>query len=236
MNKSKHRDAIQYLVSIHDVKPDTLDRVTEILDLFFSHSPGPVTLLVVPGRFKDKRSIDRLHVLLEKKVVLAGHGWNHKAGKDRDLYHKMHSLLLSRDAAEHLSRSKNEIITMMRTCKEWFSSHGFGIPDLYVPPAWAMGNLEKRDLRFLPFKMIETQTGIYNLGHHITLPLLGFEADTPARKVFLYAWNILNCYLATHTKYLRIAVHPYDLDFGLEKYLRRCAATATNRISYKQLS
>lgn len=42
-------EAVRALVSVHDVMPETLERVQRILDLCAAINPVPLTLLVVPG-------------------------------------------------------------------------------------------------------------------------------------------------------------------------------------------
>jgi hypothetical protein len=123
-------------------------------------------------------------------------------------------MLLSRMVAEHLALNKSEIIHLIQQCHQWFIRHDFQPPELYVPPAWAMGSLPQSYLRHLPFKRYEYLRGIYDStkNHFEPFPLLGFEADTWWRKAVLRLSNAVNLRKACCARSLRIAIHPYDLD------------------------
>jgi predicted deacetylase len=213
------------IVSIHDVMPHTFSRVQRILKLLDAAGVPPPTLLVVPGKEWTPELLRSLRELSEKGCPLAGHGWIHKAiPGPRSLYHRGHALLISRDEAEHLSRPREELAGMIRRCHDWFGEVDLPTPDLYVPPAWALGGLSFQDLSALPFRWYEVLRGFVEAGSGRVrwLPLAGFEADTTFREISLRFWNGLNTTLArTWKRPLRISIHPGDLDLFLAKDVER---------------
>ena len=205
------------LVSIHDVMPETREQVSRILALL-PQSPQAVTLLVVPGRNWQTADLDWLHQLQQQGYPLAGHGWLHRCDPPISLYHRVHSLLLSRRVAEHLSLSASGIDTLIRNCHQWFLDQGLQPCELYVPPAWAMGAISRAQLADMPFRLFETLTGVFDARAQRmhSLPLAGFEADTPLREWFLRGVNHVNWRRACHTgQPLRLGIHPDDLSLRL---------------------
>ena len=212
------------LLSIHDVMPETLGRVQNILALLRELRIPPVTLLVVPDRDWDDAGLDLLRVWAREGHRLEGHGWEHRALPPKTLYHRLHGLLISRDQAEHLSRSREELLARIRRTHGWFGEVGLPAPDLYVPPAWALGALGRGDLTALPFACYEVLRGFIHgaTGRLHPLPLVGFEGDTRLRWAGLKLFNRGNRLVARLRPYpLRIAIHPFDLEYLLGEDLRR---------------
>lgn len=202
------------LISIHDVMPETLSAVGELIDAFGTIPPASVTLLVVPGRSWQRDDVAWLHEYQHLGYRLAGHGWIHSCGAPQSLYHWLHSFFLSRRAAEHLSLSSSQIKELITRCHQWFAYQGLNSPALYVPPAWAMGNVARSLLQRLPFSQYETLSGVYHCDHDAfdRLPLTGYEADSPPRTLFLRRFNWCQRYRAVHTGLpLRMVIHPHDL-------------------------
>lgn len=224
------------VLSIHDVEPERLDRVAELLELAHSVAGTAVSLLIVPGRRWREGQIERLRSWARAGFELAGHGWVHR-GPPRSLYHRLHAVVISRDQAEHLSRSRRELVDLVERGFRWFDEVGLPEPRLYVPPAWALGRLADDDLRRLPYSWYEVQTGyrVVERRHtgqggtvrHLAAPLVGFEADTALRQVALRALNGANVALArAWRRPLRVGLHPDDLHLSLSRdlaaALRRC--------------
>jgi predicted deacetylase len=213
----------EMILSIHDVSPRSLPAVQEILATLTPRQIKHCTLLVIPGSGWTPPTLDILRNLQRRGCTLAGHGWCHRSIAPRILYHQLHSRMVSRDAAEHLSRRPATLITLVQRCYDWFAVAQMPPPELYVAPAWAMGALEKSMLNHLPFSMVEYATGIYHTGRNLyqPLPLVGFEADTALRALLLQGWNRINHAIACRSgRPLRVAVHPYDLQFRLAGQLR----------------
>ena len=211
------------VVSVHDVTPAKLGAVGRVLDLLESGNVAPVTLLVVPGRRWDPGRIGRLRELAGRGYHLAGHGWEHRAPPPANLRHRLHAGLISRDQAEHLSRARADVRDRVRRCHEWFEHAGLPRPELYVPPAWALGALTRRDLARLPFRWYEVLAGFVDArsARLTAAPVVGFEADTAARQVALGALNRLNhCIGRWSGRPVRIAIHPDDLALRLAPALR----------------
>lgn len=225
------------LVSVHDVMPHTLDRVRALTTWFDHLAPEHIALLVVPGRDWQARDIDVLHSLAARGFVLAGHGWHHDVREIRGLYHRLHAAFISRRAAEHLCLDEGEIRTLIDNCFHWFGQQGLPAPDLYVPPAWAMGNIRRRFLRDGPFRYFESTAGFYDglTGRSITLPLAGYQADNLFRVCSLTCWNALNRMVATDQKPLRISIHPQDGDLRLKGALKSILQEVTEAVDYHSL-
>lgn len=207
------------IVSVHDVMPSTLDRVRRILELLEECGVPPATLLVVPGRDWTEEGLQALRGFSARGHPLAGHGWTHRSSPaKRSLYHRLHGLLISRNVAEHLSRSARDLMDLVQECYNWFPRVDLPAPRLYVPPAWALGSLRAVHLRSLPFRWYEVLRGYIDAetGRARWLPLTGFEADTGFRRRSLKLWNRLNVALARNIRGpVRISIHPDDLDLLL---------------------
>lgn len=217
----------EIILSIHDVSPQSLPAVQEIIATLTPGQVGHCTLLVIPGSGWTPPTLDILRELQRRGCILAGHGWCHRSIAPRTLYHRFHSRLASRDVAEHLSQRPATLISLIQGCYDWFSTAQLPPPELYVPPAWAMGSLTKPMLNRLPFSMVEYTTGVYHTKRKmfIRLPLVGFEADTPLRAQLLRGWNCINHAIACRSnRPLRVAIHPFDLQFRLAESLRKLLA------------
>lgn len=225
------------VISIHDVMPHTLDRVGEILARMSHLAPSAITLLIVPGLGWSPAQLDTLKTFQESGYSMAGHGWFHRTRDILSLYHRLHSTLISRQAAEHLSLTETEIDTLIRDCYQWFDEHDLALPDLYVPPAWAMGNISAEALAQTPFRYFETTAGFYDSvsGRKRWLPLMGFEADTLFRAITLTFWNSVNYLLGTPKRPLRLSIHPNDHQLRLGQSLDRYLARVTKAVPYQSV-
>ena len=184
----------------------------------------PATLLVSPGSDWNVPSLSDLRELQDRGHELAAHGWQHTFTDFGGIYHRLHSLVLSRNAAEHLALSRQQTVALMRSSYAWFDSHELRPPGLYVPPAWAMGNVTRSDLHALPYRFYETLSGIYDSETQVfhRLPLAGYEADNVVRGLCLKFFNFINRGIAFRTGLaLRVAIHPHDLHFRLAQDLER---------------
>ncbi len=225
------------IVSIHDVMPATLAGVTQITHLIAPANRPAVSLLVVPGLNWSDAQLDQLRAWQHQGFELAGHGWRHQSVAVKTLYHRAHSALFSRDAAEHLSLTRAALRGLLLDNHQWFERHHFKMPQFYVPPAWALGKLKREDLTSLPFRYYENAGGIFDAQEkrYRRLPLLGFEADTRLRQCFLRAWNHGNKALCSRLSPIRIAVHPFDLQYRLGGDLKDCLATIAQWQNYRTI-
>lgn len=220
--RERHR-WVRALVSVHDVMPETLPQVNRILALLAAEQVSAVTLLVVPGANWTACDLDTLRDYEARGYELAGHGWRHRVERFGGLGHRLHGQFISRNVAEHLALDSAGILDLMRRCHDWFAQHNLRAPSLYVPPAWAMGDIERSALAELPFLRYELFSGILSAqtGRLHPMPLLGYEADTALRAPLLRLWNRLNRHRARNNGWLRIGIHPRDLDLRLAEDLRR---------------
>jgi predicted deacetylase len=201
------------LISIHDVMPETLERVRWLIGQLQDNGHNAITLLVVPGRDWQAEDIRQLADWSVQGIELAAHGWHHKAAHVKGLWHRLHAALISRDVAEHLALDAEGIEALMRRSAAWFDQQGLPEPSSYVPPAWALGALPKARWSALPYRRIEVTRGLLDTrsGQLEPLPLVGFEADTRLRATFLRAWNGIQARKAQRQgRPLRIGIHPQD--------------------------
>jgi hypothetical protein len=227
------------LLSIHDLMPHTLERVERIIERIDPQAPDRLTLLVVPGLDWSDRQLERLRALQAAGYDLAGHGWTHKARRIGGLYHRLHSLMLSRDVAEHLCEDRRSLRAMLQACYDWFPSVGLARPSLYVPPAWAMGPLRRADLRDLPFRWYENLGGVYDAreDRYDRLPVVGYEADTPIRAGSLRVANAMaRAWARCLGRALRVSIHPFDPEFRLADRLWADLNQPMRRWGYDSLS
>lgn len=221
------------LISIHDVMPETLARVSEQLRMLAGRGLGPVTLLVVPGRHWASADLAQLKTWHGDGHELAGHGWSHRARHVKGLRHHLHSLLLSHGCAEHLALEAGTIVDLMSRCRKWFGDNGLPLPGLYVPPAWAPGPIPWRRLTETGFTHIETLRGFYDIarGRWQYAALTGYEARSRWQAPVLKFSNACNRVVARRLP-LRVALHPDDhrlrLRRDLARQLDRLASPATH--------
>ena len=223
-----------FVVSIHDVMPQTLAKCVEISGLLDEHGFTSPTLLVVPNCAWTEAEIDQLRRLQHDGAILAGHGWNHSAKNIRGLYHTLHSKLISRDVAEHLELDAEGIRELIRRCHRFFDEHALAVSDLYVPPAWAMGSVRRHQLSDLPFRFFESLGGVYDAERRLFMPspMIGFEADTRFRARCCRLWNRFNMLRARSGSPVRLAIHPNDLSLRLADDLRRIIAVSESDLDY----
>lgn len=233
---------LRALLSVHDVMPETRANVTALLETISNHcpllTPEATMLLVVPGKDWQASDLDWLHSLAQQGYPLAGHGWIHVAKKNRTLYHWLHSLLLSRDAAEHLSCNQTELVQLVQRCFQWFGQVGLPQPHLYVPPAWATGNLTMAQWQLMPFLQLETLSSVVDLtaGQYVPLPLMGYEADTRWRAMALGLFNRWNLHQAHHSNCpVRIGLHPHDATLRLSHQLFEHLAAVNEFCRYQDM-
>lgn len=210
------------LVSIHDLMPSTMPAVRRALRLLAETRIAPATLLVVPGLDWSRDEIRELKALQRDGHPLAGHGWRHRIERFGGLYHRLHGLTLSRRVAEHLALNSDDVIALINRCHAWFGDNGLDAPELYVPPAWAMGAVSSARLAdACAFSLYETFTGVIDTESRVfqRIPMLGYEADEPLRVPAIRLWNALNRRLAVATGLLRIGIHPHDPELHLRRDL-----------------
>jgi predicted deacetylase len=221
-------------VSIHDVMPSNLGKILEIMTFLRKEGVRPITLLVVTGMDWRSRDIDLLKKLqANTNIELAGHGWRHRVDGFSTFRHRLHGMLISRNEAEHMSLPANKIADLIRRNHRWFLRAGLEPPDLYVPPAWAMGRISKKGLRALPYRYYETLFGVYDAYHGRPHPMAvcGYMADTWSRSLALRATNAVNRQLIPRP--LRIAIHPDDLKLLLASDLAACLKEDFHFSSYR---
>lgn len=227
------------IVSIHDVMPSTLNKVEQLLDVVGRHGVDQTTLLVVPGLAWARDEVELLRRWEAAGHRLAGHGWVHRCRRIRGGYHRLHSWMLSRNVAEHLEATRQQRQELMQRCAEWFCAQRLDPPTLYVPPAWALGRVDRSALRQLPFRWYEGLTGVYDAkaDAKILLPLIGFEADNWTRKLALKALNRASRQWAQWSnRWLRLALHPYDLEYRLGQDIHRLLPLLRASQSYDGLA
>ncbi len=230
---------IRSLVSIHDVMPSSMQNVGDLIQICRAHSIRTITLLVVPGLDWSSNQLDQLRKWEAEGCELAGHGWTHHCKHIRGWWHRLHSLFLSRDVAEHLSLTPEQELQLVSDCAGWFSDHGFRVPQLYVPPAWAFGKLPRQRFAETPFQIFESLSGVFwpHRGVHQSLPLVGFEADSRLRQLSLRTFNQVSAARARRSDAppLRISIHPDDHRLRLSDDLAIALSNAGTPISYRQL-
>ena len=122
---------------------------------------------MIPGLDWNHHQIKKLKSWQTKGIEIAAHGWNHQAEINKTFYHKIHSKVMSANSAEHLSKNRQDVFEIMKNSYNWFIRNGFQKPLLYVPPAWALGNITREDLLKLGFTHYECTTGIiHNNKYH----------------------------------------------------------------------
>lgn len=230
------------LLSIHDVMPSSRAAVSAMLTQLFVSvpllRPQDITLLVVPGQSWSDEDLDWLRRMATNGHPLAGHGWCHQAVRPRSLFHHLHSAVLSRDAAEHLSRPEHELVALVLRCHAWFAQHELPVGPLYVPPAWALGSIGGQALMSLPFTLLETLSGVQDVrrGEQLLLPLAGYEADNDWRARLLAISNRLSWQWAKRSgRIVRVGLHPFDLQYRLADHIIRDLNRVTQFCDYPSL-
>lgn len=212
------------IASIHDATAQSLPQVLQIVDLLRDRGIRNADVLVVCGCDWAPCQIDQLRRLADQGWALHGHGWTHRATASKNLRHRLHSWTISRNVAEHLSKNEREIAAIIQRTYDWFAENRLPSPSTYVPPAWAMGSINRKRLKTLPYRFYESLNGVYDSreDQFHRLSLLGFEADTRFRAAFLRLFNRINLWRSSRLgRTLRMAIHPEDLQLRLAGDLRR---------------
>ena len=227
---------MKYYISIHDITPDNLKNVEKIKDLLQKkYNIKKICLLIIPGLNWKSNQINKIKKWQNSNCEIAAHGWIHKTGKKRTLYHIFHSLIISGDCAEHLSINKDCIIQIINKSYNWFFKNNFDIPNLYVAPAWALGNINNQDLIKLPFNTFESTTGITKNGKYIFLPLIGFKSNNYFRALLQKFANYLNFQFAKFVGVIRISLHPDDLNLYLSNDIHKYLSLSKKTILLSEL-
>ena len=204
-------------ISIHDVTPSNIDTIENIIQtLQNQYKIDKICILIIPGLDWHNAQINKLISWQNSGIEIAAHGWSHVAEQNKTIYHKLHSLFLSANCAEHLSKKREDLLIMITKSYNWFITNGFRRPLLYVPPAWALGNLKKTDLMQLGFTHYECTTGMIHNQKYYFLPLLGFEEKTFIGAHIRRFFNSLNFFMAHFTGLIRLAIHPNDFKLYLK--------------------
>ena len=224
-------------ISIHDVSPKNFDKIIGIIRyLYDKHNIKKITLLIIPGLQWDYNQIKTFKEWQNNQnIELASHGWIHESNPIRSIHHYFHSKLISDDCAEHLSLSKSSIIKLMNNSYSWFINKELAPPTLYVPPAWALGNINKKDLSSLPFNEIETISGVYINNKFIFIPLIGFETKNYFRFIVVKISNFINYLLYGIFGLIRIAIHPDDFNLLLRKDIDKYLSKVTNSFQFSEI-
>ncbi|GAB5413742.1 MAG: hypothetical protein Cons2KO_13450 [Congregibacter sp.] len=230
---------INALFSIHDVMPETLGEVEGILKDFRRRKLPLPALLVVPGRRWTSKQTERLQRLELEGAELIAHGWVHQT-TPKTLSHRLHAAVISRNVAEHLAYDEAGVTALMQRSHDWFAQNGLAAPSTYIPPAWALGIRPDR-LLDTPYSVIEVLGGaLRRSGADFSLqrlPLLGFEADTWPRAVFLRIWNQQHELTARRNGTpLRISIHPYDKQLRLAGELTAVLDKRWRHLRYADLA
>ena len=219
--------------------PETLHDVGELIERFAGAGLPLPALLVVPARGWQAAELRQLRDWESAGAELIAHGWHHHT-TPRRAFHRLHAALLSRNVAEHLALDGDGIVALMRRSRNWFGEQDLGLPQTYIPPAWALG-MPPQGLAALPYRCVET------LGHvHLVeagrvtrrrLPLVGFEADTTFRRWVLRRWNALQRRRALRLgEPLRISIHPADARLRLADELRGFISCRWQALQYRDLA
>ena len=214
---------IYAILSIHDVSPASIEQVKTVIKQIPVELHRQITLLVIPGGDWQKEELQQLRQWQHQGFELAGHGWSHSCHSVKSWYHRLHSLLISRDVAEHLTLNEEQITQLITRTYQWFIDNQLAPPSAYVPPAWAMGRISRTRLRTLPFRYYEYARGIYDAKKDVfkVLPLVGFEADNVISGLFLRCWNWLNRLATGRSHPLRLSIHPFDNHLMLAQSLKK---------------
>ena len=223
-------------ISIHDVTPKNLENIEKIIFLLNNKfNINKICILVIPGLHWDQNQINKLKVWQNQGIEIAAHGWQHVSQSNKSIYHKIHSLIISKNCAEHLSKDASDIINLIHKSYDWFISNGFKKPLLYVPPAWALGNITKKDLSELKFSYFECTTGLIFNQKYIFIPLIGFEEKNFIMALIRKFFNGLNYFMAYFTGIIRIAIHPDDFNLYLKKDISKYLSIKYNYVLLNDL-
>ena len=118
----------------------------------------------------------------------------------------------------------------------WFNDNGLKSPTLYVPPAWALGELTKKDIESLPFNEVEVTSGVFISSKFNFIPLIGFEAKTYLSFLMLKILNRLNYILYMFYGKIIIAIHPDDFNLLLKKDIDKYLRKATDTFRFNELA
>ena len=227
---------MRYYISIHDVAPENINTIENIVNVLrFKYNITKLSLLIIPGLNWNTEQIKKMKNWQVQGIQVVAHGWTHVAQKKKSFLHIIHSFIISKDCAEHLSKNREDIVHLINKSFNWFIKNNFESPTLYVPPAWALGKINRNDIFLLPFDMVECTTGMFYKGKYRFLPLIGFEAKTLIRSKLLKFFNVINFIFGKLVGIVRITVHPNDFNLLLSDDVKMYLNNANNTIFLNEL-
>ena len=78
---------MKYYVSIHDVTPENLIVIENIIQILQDkYKINKLCLLVVPGLKWDEKQVKQLISWQDSGLEIAAHGWNHRSSKKNPFF------------------------------------------------------------------------------------------------------------------------------------------------------
>ena len=112
--------------------PETMDKIQYILKWLKERNIPPATILVIPGKNWTEDHLNILKHYANEGHALAAHGWHHHT-RPKKILHRIHSLIISKNVAEHLDLDRQGILEIMNLSRQWFIQNELPTPSLYVP-------------------------------------------------------------------------------------------------------
>ena len=210
------------IVSIHDVAPETLPRVREVVAKLEAWGVTRFCLLVVPNYHETgplHEHSEAVHWLHERErrgdeIVLHGYSHSRPRQKTDTALDLLATEFCSKNEAEFYRLSADAAAAKFRQAAEILERAGFA-PQGFVAPSWIFSRGTVRALKERGFRYMARRSGLIDFANHtrIRSTCCVWSTWAPIRGALSPFWVRLILRRLRRKPVLRVDVHPPDLDF-----------------------
>lgn len=210
------------IISIHDVHPDTAEKVTDILEDLEQSGIPRVSLLVVPDYHGNQKIATEpkfcqwMNQQRAKGHEIVLHGYFHSyspSERDRGILQHIMTQIYTAGEGEFYDLSYEAAQAKLRLGNAMLA--GMGGAQGFIAPAWLLGREAERavaDAGFLYTVRLASVTDLRRQTVH-KVPTLAYSTRSVWRRRVSLLWNPLLKYLTAPSPVLRVSIHPPDWEF-----------------------
>lgn len=218
----KATSARSLIVSIHDVAPETLPRVREVVEKLESWGVNRFCLLVVPNYHEtgplcdDPEAVRWLHgrEACGDEIVLHGYSHSRPRRATDTALDLLATEFCSKNEAEFYRLGPDEAAAKLRLGAEILGRVGFK-PRGFVAPSWIFSRGTVRALKERGFRYMARRVGLIDFTNRVRIrsACCVWSTWAPVRGALSPFWVRLRLRRLRRKPVLRVDVHPPDLEF-----------------------
>lgn len=235
------------IVSFHDLAPHSRPACEQFLGMMREVGIERVTLLVVPMWYEQSTIdqhpdfVDWLLELQAQGHEIQLHGWSHRVKSvDGGLWAQIAGNVYTAREGEFYQLNYQDALSRLRAGCELFQTLGLHVQG-FTAPAWLLSGPARQALIDLGFEYTTYLQHVEWLPaqERFYAPTLVYSSRSAwrgaASRVWLPCWQRLNA----SAEYLRLAIHPVDMQFsGIRQsflHLARLTRMTREPITYRQM-